>query len=55
MPNLLTQGGPESQAAFVNTVGPGDVVVVGMNGLFGIRMCDVASRCGAEVVRVDAP
>jgi len=36
-------------------VGSGDVVVVGVNGLFGIRMCDVASRCGAEVVRVDAP
>ncbi len=43
------------EAAFVNTVGLGDVVVVGVNGLFGVRMCDVASRCGAEVVRVDAP
>jgi alanine-glyoxylate transaminase/serine-glyoxylate transaminase/serine-pyruvate transaminase len=43
------------EAAFVNTVGPGDVVVVGVNGLFGERMCDVAARCGAEVVRVDAP
>jgi alanine-glyoxylate transaminase/serine-glyoxylate transaminase/serine-pyruvate transaminase len=43
------------EAAFVNTVGPGDVVVVGVNGLFGERMCDVAGRCGAEVVRVDAP
>jgi alanine-glyoxylate transaminase/serine-glyoxylate transaminase/serine-pyruvate transaminase len=31
------------------------VVVVGVNGVFGERMCDVASRCGAEVVRVDAP
>ena len=28
----------------------GDVVVVGVNGLFGQRMCDVAARCGAEVV-----
>ncbi len=42
------------EAAFVNTVGPGDVVVIGVNGLFGERMCDVAGRCGAEVVRVDA-
>ena len=41
------------EAAFVNTVGPGDVVVIGVNGLFGERMCEVASRCGAEVVRVD--
>jgi alanine-glyoxylate transaminase/serine-glyoxylate transaminase/serine-pyruvate transaminase len=25
-----------------------------VNGVFGERMCDVASRCGAEVVRVEA-
>src|SRR3954452_2789375 len=48
-------GSAGMEAAFVNVVGPGDVVVVGVNGLFGERMCDVASRCGAEVVRVDAP
>ena len=30
------------------------MVVVGVNGLFGERMCDVAARCGGEVVRVDA-
>src|SRR5947209_16402294 len=46
-------GSAGMEAAFVNTVGPGDVVVVGVNGLFGERMCDVASRCGAEVVRVE--
>ena len=43
------------EASFVNVVRPGDVVVVGVNGLFGERMCDVAARCGAEVVRVEAP
>ena len=48
-------GSAGMEAAFVNVVGRGDVVVVGVNGLFGERMCDVASRCGAEVVRVDAP
>ena len=48
-------GSAGMEAAFVNVVGPGDVVVVGVNGLFGERMCDVASRCGAEIVRVDAP
>ena len=42
------------EAAFVNVVEPGDVVVVGVNGVFGERMCDVAGRCGAEVVRVEA-
>src|SRR3954451_9708618 len=46
-------GSAGMEAAFVNTVGPGDVVVVGVNGLFGERMCEVASRCGPEVVRVD--
>ena len=46
-------GSAGMEAMFVNTVGPGDVVVVGVNGVFGERMCDVASRCGAEVVRVD--
>ncbi len=48
-------GSAGMEAAFVNSVAPGDVVVVGVNGLFGERMCDVARRCGAEVVRVDAP
>ncbi len=48
-------GSAGMEASFVNTVGPGDVVVVGVNGVFGERMCDVASRCGAEVVRVEAP
>ncbi len=47
-------GSAGMEAAFVNVVDPGDVVVVGVNGVFGARMCDVAARCGAEVVRVDA-
>src|SRR5436305_11920361 len=46
-------GSAGMEAALVNLVGPGDNVVVGVNGLFGERMCDVASRCGAEVVRVE--
>src|ERR1700749_4131724 len=48
-------GSAGMEAAFVNIVGPGDVAVVGVNGLFGERMCDVAGRCGADVVRVEAP
>jgi alanine-glyoxylate transaminase/serine-glyoxylate transaminase/serine-pyruvate transaminase len=47
-------GSSGMEAGFVNFVGPGDVVVVGANGVFGERMCDVAARCGAEVVRVEA-
>jgi len=42
------------EAALVNFVGPGDTVVVAVNGLFGARMCDVAERCGASVVAVEA-
>ena len=48
-------GSAGMEASFVNVVGPGDVVVVGVNGVFGARMCDVAERAGAEVVRVEAP
>lgn len=47
-------GSAGMEAAFVNLVEPGDVAVIGVNGVFGERMCDVATRCGAEVVRVDA-
>lgn len=50
---LSATGSAGMEAAFVNTVGPGDVAVIAVNGLFGERMCDVAARCGAEVVRVD--
>src|ERR671913_2293020 len=46
-------GSAGMEAAFVNVVAPGDTVVVGVNGVFGERMCDVAARCGAEVVRVE--
>jgi alanine-glyoxylate transaminase / serine-glyoxylate transaminase / serine-pyruvate transaminase len=52
---LSATGSAGMEAAFVNTVGPGDVVVVAVNGLFGERMVDVADRCGATVVRVDSP
>ncbi len=48
-------GSAGMEACFVNLLEPGDLAIVGVNGLFGERMCDVASRCGAEVVRVEAP
>jgi len=47
-------GSAGMEAAFVNVIVPGDVVVVGVNGVFGERMCEVAARCGAQVVRVEA-
>lgn len=50
---LSATGSAGMEAAFINTVHPGDVVVVAVNGLFGQRMCEVAARCGAEVIAVD--
>ncbi len=52
---LSATGSAGMEASFVNFVGPGDVVVVGVNGVFGGRMCEVARRCGAEVIAVDIP
>jgi len=46
-------GSAGMEACFVNLVEPGDVAIVGVNGAFGERMCEVARRCGAEVVRVE--
>lgn len=48
-------GSAGMETTFVNLLEPGDRVVVGVNGVFGERMCDVAARCGAEVRRVEAP
>ncbi len=50
---LSATGSAGMEAAFVNTVHPGDIVVVAVNGLFGQRMCDVAARAGAEVIAVE--
>ena len=48
-------GSSGMETAFVNVIEPGDTVVIGVNGVFGERMCDVAARCGAKAVRVEAP
>ncbi len=47
-------GSAGMEAALVNILEPGDKAVIGVNGVFGQRMVDVASRCGAEVIEVDA-
>jgi alanine-glyoxylate transaminase/serine-glyoxylate transaminase/serine-pyruvate transaminase len=39
----------------VNLIEPGDEVIIGVNGVFGGRMADVAERCGAKVTKVEAP
>src|SRR6187431_1230304 len=48
-------GSAGMEFCFVNLIEPGDEVVVGVNGVFGTRMVDVAERCGARVVKVEAP
>lgn len=48
-------GSAGMETVFCNLIEPGDEVVIGVNGVFGERMVDVASRCGAKVLRVDAP
>ena len=46
-------GSSGMEAAFVNVLEKGDKAVIGVNGVFGERMSDVASRYGAEVIRVE--
>ena len=48
-------GSAGMETLFVNLVEPGDKVLVGVNGVFGGRMAEVARRCGAEVFTVEAP
>ena len=47
-------GSSGMETVFVNLIEPGDKVIIGVNGLFGQRMVDVADRAGAEVIQVEA-
>ncbi|HEX2229640.1 MAG TPA: alanine--glyoxylate aminotransferase family protein [Candidatus Binatia bacterium] len=47
-------GSAGMETCFVNLLEPGDAVLVGVNGVFGTRMVDVARRCGAQVDTVEA-
>lgn len=47
-------GSAGMEFCFVNLIEPGDEVVIGVNGVFGNRMVDVAERCGAKVAKVEA-
>src|SRR5688500_12594698 len=48
-------GSAGMEFCFVNLIEPGDEVVIGVNGVFGNRMVDVAERCGATVTKVESP
>jgi len=48
-------GSAGMEACLVNLLEPGDEAVVCVNGVFGTRMADIVERCGATLVRVEAP
>jgi alanine-glyoxylate transaminase/serine-glyoxylate transaminase/serine-pyruvate transaminase len=52
---LPATGTAGMEAAFCNVVEPGDRVIIVVNGFFSGRMVEIASRCGAEVQRIDVP
>jgi alanine-glyoxylate transaminase / serine-glyoxylate transaminase / serine-pyruvate transaminase len=47
-------GSSGMETCFVNLLEPGDRALIGVNGVFGGRMVEVARRCGADVVTVEA-
>jgi len=47
-------GSAAQEAAMVNLLEPGDTAIIGVNGVFGGRLAEMARRCGAEVVAVEA-
>lgn len=48
-------GSAGMEATMANVLEAGDRAVIGINGVFGGRMADIAGRLGCEVVRVEAP
>lgn len=51
---LSATGSAGMEAALVNLLEPGDPIVVGVHGVFGVRMAEVARRAGALVTTVEA-
>lgn len=51
---LSAPGSAGMEACLLNLLEPDDDVVVGVAGVFGERMCEVSSRGGARVTRVEA-
>ena len=52
---LSGTGSAGMEACFVNLVEPGDSVLVLVNGVFGVRMREVATRLGAQVDALEFP
>ena len=47
-------GSAGMETCLVNLLEPGDEAVICVHGVFGTRMADIAERCGAKVIRVEA-
>ena len=47
-------GSAGMEFCLANLIEPGDEVLVGVNGVFGGRIAEVAKRCGAEVKVVES-
>lgn len=52
---ISATGSAGMEATVVNLIEPGDSMLVCVNGVFGMRMADVAQRAGAEVTEVKRP
>ena len=48
-------GSAGMETCLVNLLEPGNRALICINGVFGLRLADIAERCGAEVLRVEAP
>lgn len=48
-------GSAGMETAVVNTIAPGDTVIVGINGVFGTRLADCIRRAGGTVVALEQP
>lgn len=48
-------GSASMEAALCNFIEPGDEVVIGVNGYFGERLCNMAGRYGAVIRRIEKP
>ena len=52
---ISATGSAGMEATVVNLVEPGDSMLVCVNGVFGMRMADVAARAGARVTSIRRP
>jgi alanine-glyoxylate transaminase/serine-glyoxylate transaminase/serine-pyruvate transaminase len=52
---ISSTGTGAMEAACANIIEPGDEVLICRNGYFGIRLADIAERCGATVHLMDTP